>query len=140
MSGSMKVWGKWLQRTARCRECGQTMQQKEAAVIGSYESANGYFIKSTWHPQCWVRQLMNWLEEHPWQPKHHGGRRSLGLSKADRRRRLALLRQFSRLRAQRVEAVAMDWMYKLPELDQAAHSIMQEMELVGGAPAAWTRR
>jgi hypothetical protein len=142
MAGQMLIWWKWLNRQAKCQWDSDMMDKGSPVVVGSLRTNRGYYIRMYWHPECYLKQGMDYLESIPYEPTTRSpgpGRPAIDLSHTDRLKRRALIVKFSRLRDRREEVAELGLLWMLDKLDKTAWVIMAEMKTLGGVPTSWTR-
>jgi len=101
-------------------------------------TATKWSYRFYWHPECWLKQAYDYLEQHPFVPKR--GRARLALSEDKRMQRLKLLRDRARL------------VYKLREIHLYGNNgkvveqildrlirIAEKIEPLGGIPKSWDK-
>jgi len=130
----------WCKRTAKCKYCEKPIEK--ATPMVKCRTVKGKEVKLThymyFHPQCWVTNGMNYLNNNPYNPGLRG-RRTLPLSPEDSRARYLLLRKYAALK-QRLNNIVTKFPDNLEptlRIEEQMQQVMIEISLVGGIPPKW---
>lgn len=94
-----------------------------------------------YHPNCWVKQGLDYLDRNPYVEQSRRGR-TLLLSKEDRTRRLKLITNYHSLE-QRYSNLKTGYPERLlieDRLSRQMTDIMMEVAIVGGIPKKWLEK
>lgn len=129
----------WSGRRGKCSlHCSEPILKYTKVVRGTGLSSAGYRYRLQWHFDCWVKQALEYLDEHKPEPRAGGpGRKELGLDADTRRQRHNLIVMAYRLKLRRTAAIESSQLWKLDELDKKLEGVKAELELVGGKPSHW---
>ena len=134
----------WLRQKAECRWCEEVVVAGTAVVRGlswvTNDSGQKMHYLSIWHPDHWIKQGMDYLEQHPYVPKPAGpGRPRLNLPLEQRRQRRSCIVMFAKLKAEKMQTIrAGAWEWRRPELEARGYELMKRMKELGGVPRSWT--
>jgi len=142
----MDVWMTWVKRKTRCRYCGETMEKATPMVTGKLwrkgnPESRKINIRFYWHPQCWVKQGLDYLSLHPYSSGSRG-RKQLKLGEEDAKLRYKLLRKYAALR-QRVTKLATkypDNVLPILRIETQMKETAAKINEVGGIPPKWNIR
>lgn len=76
----MDIWVTWCKRKIICPTCNEEIAVASPIVKSPFKS---------WHPECWLKEALAYLELHPYKTRHKG-RPKLKLSAEEKRQRLRL--------------------------------------------------
>ena len=132
----------WCQRQAKCYYCEDLVEAGTPLVTVSFwnkgsEEHKGFNTKQYYHPQCWVKQGLDYLERNPYVPYKRG--KVLNITPEQKVRRNILLRRKCSL-DQRKRNLRSDYPDKLlveARIDRKIVDLMLEIASVGGIPKRW---
>ena len=133
----------WLRQKARCRWCSEVILAGQAVVRGMSWVTDGdtkrHYL-SIWHPECWLKQGMDYLESHPYIPKQGGpGRPRLQLTVEQRIKRRSCTVMFAKLKMEKMQVLtAGTAQWHMPQLEERGRQLMERMKGLGGVPRSWT--
>jgi hypothetical protein len=125
----MRVWFVWNMRTsAACAHCEKVFGVPESCVQGvlSYEGIPSRRFR--WHPQCYVTQGLQYLEDNPPVEGPRGRKPSLNLSKEQQKLRHALVARKSRIKKQKEQAIESGYWWKLRLLEHTIRELNNQIE------------
>ena len=129
----------WLQRRAQCAaKCDNATMEAGTAIVRTTVFKLGRRYSFLQHPDCYVRQGLAYLEQHPFVPHPGGpGRKKLKLDPETRRLRRNLHAKAVYLRKERREAINKGWWWKVEILNSDMLKLREAFEQVGGVPSNW---
>ncbi len=135
----------WCRKKAKCRHCDQTIEIGNSMVrVYFWRKGDAEVRKWNWqscyHPECWVKQGLEYLDKNPFVP-HKRGRR-ITLNPEDRRKRFLLVRKFNEL-YQRKSNVMAEYPDNLPieaNLVNQMTQVMKDVAKLGGVPKSWAEK
>jgi len=131
----------WCKRKATCKWCEQLIEAGGPMVTVFFwnKGADGHRwnVKLYYHPQCWVKQGLDYLKMNPYVP--YVRKRKLELSKEDSKYRYILLRRKAALdqRKRNLKTEFPDRVLMEARIDAKIAGIMIEIVKVGGVPKKW---
>jgi len=138
----MDVWMTWCKRKASCRYCEQPISKATPMVVGKIwrkgdNSSRKFNIKLYWHPECWVKNGLDYLRMHPYSHGKHATKR-LGLLPEELVERNKLLRRYgsAKSRLGKLTNSSGD-VLRVIRLETRMKSIMAEISQLGGIPKGW---
>lgn len=139
----MDVWMTWAKRKAKCRYCGELVVKATPMVTGKLwrkgnPESRKINIRFYWHPQCWIKQGLDYLKEHPYYAGNRG-RKKLNLTPEESKLRYKLLRKYAALR-QRITKLASEYpdnVLPILRIEKQMAETAKEIKKVGGIPAKW---
>lgn len=140
---SMTIRMMWLRRGGYCAYCTGEIFAGTAVVRGVLRRELAVGIRTnkfTWHPDCWIRYGMEYLEDHPYVPLRGAGQRNgklMSLTPEQRHQRRLLIVRGSKLKAKREYYVKMGLDILLPTLDTKWRELLKELSTCGGKPTSW---
>lgn len=135
---------RWCRKQAACEWC------PEPILIGTPMVAVFFWNKGSdnrrwntskyYHPQCWVAQGLDYLNQNPFVPHRRGRVRTL--SEEDSRKRYLLVRRFHALeqRKKNIKAPYPDNLLIEERLTKQMVDIMLDMINLGGVPKSWAEK
>ena len=134
----------WCQRIAQCEYCPDTIDAGMPMVRVFFwnrgtEEHKGFNTKKYYHPNCWVAQGLDYLNENPYVP--YLRKPKMELTPEQSARRYVLLKRKASI-DQRKKLLTCEYPDKVLEeakLDIHITDIMLEIALIGGIPPKWLR-
>ena len=133
----------WCQRKARCKYCPNLIESGTPLVTVFYWNKGtpkhkGFNTKFYYHPDCWVKQGLDYLSKNPYVPVYRGAK-PLPLTPEERAGRNILLRRKCSLEQRRRAIPANSPRQQLLEarLDTKVAELMLEIAPLGGIPKKW---
>jgi len=100
-------------------------------------SSRKFNIKLYWHPECWIKSGMDYLNQHPYSHGKHATKR-LGLSPENLIKRNKLLRRYGSAKARLVKlGNSADNILRVFRLEAKMRDIAAEISEMGGVPKGW---
>ena len=144
---------RWCVRKATCKYCEQPIEQATPMVtVFFWNKGNGENRKwnSTYyyHPECWVKQGLDYLGRNPFVPITGRGRKAnttgggLTLSQEDATRRARLINKFHSLnqRKNNVKGSFPEKVLVEHRLNRQMQEVMLDVALLGGVPQSWVEK
>ena len=133
----------WCQRKAQCGYCPDFIESGTPLVSVFYWNKGtpdhkGFNSKFYYHPDCWVKQGLDYLGKNPYVPVYKGAK-PLPLTPEERARRNILLRRKCSLEQRRRTIPVDSPKRQLLEarLDIKVVELMLEIAPLGGIPKKW---
>lgn len=134
----------WCKRKTKCKWCPEPIETGQPMVrVFFWNKGNPETRRwnrtDFYHPDCWVKQGLDYLELNPFSAKRQGA--LVQLSKEDKRKRFLLIRRFHALRQRKriVKAEFPDRLLMESRIDKRMAEIVLEMLKVGGVPKSWAK-
>ena len=133
----------WCQKKATCRWCEQPIEVATPMVRVFFwnkgqEDNRRWNVQHCYHPECWIKQGLDYLNKNPYVPKN----KRIMLSKEDARKRFLLVRKFHALvqRKDNIKSEYPDNILTEARITNQMVEIMLEMALLGGVPKSWAEK
>jgi len=136
---------RWCRKKAICKWCEQPVEIGTPMVAVMFwnkgnKDNRSWNVQNCYHPDCWVRQGLDYLERNPYVP--HVRVRTLKLDPEVKKKRLVLMRQFHALN-QRKNNIKVDYPDSLlveQRLTRQMIDIMLDVANLGGIPKSWVEK
>ena len=132
----------WCHKKATCKWCEQPIEVTSAMVRVFFWNKGGdnrrWNVQLCFHPECWVKQGMDYLNKNPYVPIN----KRITLSKEDARKRFLLIRRFNALvqRKNKIKSDYPDNMLVEIRLTNQMVEIMLDVAILGGVPKTWAEK
>ena len=140
MISRMQIWGSYIRRKSNCAfvECSDLIQAGDVVVRGKRFRNDGKSHRFAWHPQCYIDQLIQYVQQTEFSPMPSGpGRPKLDLSTEDKRKRRNLLARAYNLRKEKEIVVKYGIWSRFSVIEKQQQGIIEEIKNVGGVPRSW---
>ena len=127
----MDVWIRWARRKAICKWCSEVITAGTPEVITKYWRPGKWSILTRYHAECWLKQGLDYLDKHP-----HISKR-LAITDDQSKARLLLLRRWATCKCRLKKAIIVSNHKAIERLVSSMHTIVEEIDKVGGVPATW---
>lgn len=141
-AATIQIWITWCRRQATCRYCELPIEVGNPLVRGqSRQKAAEWKVKLFWHPECWLKDGLQYLEQHPYSAKSQG-RPKLQLdedSKAARKKLITRRAQILYNIREQLENGETELSESLLVEVSKIVQFYREIEVLGGAPKSWQK-
>jgi hypothetical protein len=133
----MRVWFTWNQRvSAVCawESCQLLLDAPSKCVQGvlTYEGTPSRRFR--WHPECYIAQGLEYLEENPPVDQERGHRSNKNFSPAQQLERHALAAKKSRLKKLKESAIEQGFWWRMRSIDEEIRVIERVMDTMESEP------
>ena len=134
---------RWCQKSAECKYdgCREQIEPGEAMVAVFFWNKGGdnrrWNVQRCYHPECWVKQGMEYLRMNPYVPKRSTGRKKLELDETDRRTRFLITRRYHALKQRLGKLDNGSEPLKSLRIESQIMELILEIQPVGGVPKKW---
>lgn len=133
----MNVWMRKCRKQAVCRYCKQPILNKDFMVVGQHRKGKWRFNRY-WHPECWIIQAKQKVEGKEYQETR--GCKKMEIGEEDRKKRFKILARRASV-LQRIKiAVGKEDYVNIVHLGEMLEKLREEIEPLGGIPAAWDKK
>jgi len=136
---------RWCQKAAKCRYdgCEQTIEPGEpmVAVFFWHKGSDNrkWNIQLCFHPQCWIKNGMEYLNHNPYVPHRSTGRKRLVVDEDTRRVRFLITRRYHALKQRLGKLDNGSEPLKSLRIESQMMELIIEMQPVGGVPKRWLK-
>ncbi len=89
----------WGHKVTKCLECSRDIEKGQRRLTDTiYLERTKRVARVHYHPKCYVRRVLRWWGENPYNPQGRGGRKALPIDPENMARRRVLLKRLSYLR------------------------------------------
>lgn len=136
----MDIWMTWCKKKVVCRRCSEEISKASPMVVGKLWAVKGEKLRFTkryyWHPDCWIQDGLNYLEQHPYSAEGKG-RPRLAMSEGDKKKRYKVLSRRADLMRQLRGAVESGDANQILKVYERMEKLKPEIEKLGGIPESW---
>lgn len=136
---------RWCVRKSTCKWCEQPIDNGTPVVTVFFwnrgnENSRKWNNTYSYHPECWIKQGLDYLERNPYIPQHRNKQPNLTVE--DKRKRFLLIRKFNSLvqRKKHNYHNYPDTVLDDIKLTQKQVDIMLEVAVLGGVPKGWAEK
>ena len=133
---------RWCIKPATCKWCEKGIDNRQAMVVVMFWNKGnaqhrGWNVQQYYHPDCWVKQGLDYLDRNPYSAPGRG--RKAKLSPTDTRQRYLLVRRFHALEQRRrhLTTTYPDRLLIEQHIEEQILGIVMDMSKVGGVPPTW---
>ena len=133
----------WCRRKAKCRWCEKEIPVATPTVTTFYwntRSGGSWNVKQHYHPDCWLKNCMDYLERNPYTPGLRRGPK-VKFIQEDRKERLKLLQAKAALEQRKRRLLSLPEensnKVKLGRIESKILNLYDKISRLGGIPKGW---